>query len=79
MLDAMSTRRRSADSSHQRFALALLATCGAMAATLVISAVHASLDRDFGRDWARSLTVKNPEPLGEAAIRRYLKQRENAP
>lgn len=57
----------------------LLATSGALAATLVIAAVHASLDRDFGRDWAQSLTVKNPEPLGEVAIERYLNERENAP
>lgn len=57
----------------------LLATGGALAATLVIAAVHSSFDRDFGRDWAQSLTVKNPDPLGEAAIGRYLNERENAP
>ena len=57
----------------------LLATGGALVATVVIAVVHASLDRDFGREWAQSLTVKNSEPLGEVAIGRYLNERENAP
>jgi len=50
----------------------LLATVGALLATLVIAAVHVSLDRDFSREWVESLTVKHPEPLGEVAIDRYL-------
>lgn len=51
----------------------LAATLGALLATLVIAVVHASVDRDFSREWVESLSVKHPEPLGEVAIERYLR------
>jgi putative membrane protein len=50
----------------------LAATLGALLATLVVAAVHVSVDRDFGREWVDSLTVKHREPLGEVAIDHYL-------
>lgn len=54
----------------------LLATAGAVVATAAIAAIHVSVDRDFHREWTRSLKVKHPEPLGEVAIERYLQERE---
>jgi putative membrane protein len=47
----------------------LLAAVGAVVALAVIAVVHRSLDRDFQREWAESLRVKEP-PLGEEALRR---------
>ncbi len=48
----------------------LLATIGAIIALLVAAAVHRAYDRDFQREWAESLRVKDPRPLGEEALRR---------
>jgi len=48
----------------------LLATCGAVLTMLVTALIHRSLDRDFQREWAESLAVKHPEPLGEVLIDR---------
>jgi putative membrane protein len=48
----------------------LLATCGAALALAITALVHRSLDRDFQREWAASLAVKHPEPLGEVALER---------
>jgi putative membrane protein len=48
----------------------LLATLGATIALSVTAAIHRSLDRDFQREWAESLRVKDPRPLGEEAVRR---------
>ena len=48
----------------------LLATCGAALTMLVTALIHRSLDRDFQREWAESLAVKHPEPLGEVLIDR---------
>jgi putative membrane protein len=50
----------------------LAATVGALLATLIVAAVHMSVDRDFSREWVESLSVKHREPLGEVAIERYL-------
>lgn len=57
----------------------LLATLGALIASLVIAGVQGSLDRDFSREWVESLTVKHPEPMGEVAIERMLEERERDP
>jgi len=54
----------------------LLATLGALLASLVIAGIHAMLDRDFAREWVQSLTVKHPEPMGEVAIDHLLEQRD---
>jgi putative membrane protein len=48
----------------------LLATTGAALALLAAALVHRHYDRDFQREWAESLRVKHPEPLGEAALER---------
>jgi putative membrane protein len=53
----------------------LLATLGAVFASCAIAAVHASLDRDFTREWVESLRVKHPEPMGEVAIEHLLERR----
>jgi len=54
----------------------LLATLGALFASVVIAIVHSTVDRDFAREWAESLTVKRPEPLGEVAIEQMIKERD---
>ena len=56
----------------------LLAAAGSTLATVLIAGVNSMLDRDFAREWAESLTVKRPEPLGEVELARLLaeKQRE---
>ena len=51
----------------------LLATLGAALALTITALVHRSLDRDFHREWAASLRVKHPEPLGEVAVQRLRK------
>jgi putative membrane protein len=48
----------------------LLAACGAALALAITAAIHRRLDRDFQREWAASLKVKHPEPLGEFAAAR---------
>ncbi|HWN93540.1 MAG TPA: DUF2238 domain-containing protein [Methylomirabilota bacterium] len=53
--------------AHKDMALASL---GALLAMSITAAINYRLQRDFGREWARSLRVKNHEPLGEDAILR---------
>ena len=53
-----------------------LATCGTIAATLVVAIVHWSLDRDFAAEWTESLRLKRPEPLGETAISALLRRKD---
>ncbi|NNE93270.1 MAG: DUF2238 domain-containing protein [Verrucomicrobiales bacterium] len=50
----------------------LLATIGAVLSMAVALIINLWLQRDFGREWATSLKVKHPEPLGEEAIRKML-------
>jgi putative membrane protein len=52
-----------------------LATLGAVLAMLITAAINARLQRDFAREWAESLRVKRPDPLGEDAIARELRER----
>ena len=47
-----------------------LASTGAVLSLTIAALVHRSLDRDFHREWAASLRVKHPEPLGEVAVER---------
>jgi len=49
-----------------------LAATGSIIATVLIGGVNSMLDRDFAREWADSLRVKRPEPLGEIEIARLL-------
>jgi putative membrane protein len=48
----------------------LLATLGAVIALAIVAMIHRSLDRDFQRDWAESLTVAPSQPLGEVEVER---------
>ncbi len=48
----------------------LLATIGAALALVITALVHRRLDRDFQSEWAKSLRVKQPEPLGEESLER---------
>ncbi len=48
----------------------LLATLGSVLSLTIAALVHRRLDRDFQREWAASLRVKHPEPLGEVAAER---------
>jgi len=50
-----------------------LATLGAALSLMIAALVHRSLDRDFHREWVASLRVKHPEPLGEVAAERLMK------
>lgn len=51
-----------------------LATLGSLIASVGIAALHASLDRDFTREWVESLRIKEPMPLGEVAVERLLQE-----
>lgn len=51
-----------------------LASLGALVAMGIVVAINLSLQRDFAREWAESLTVKQTEPLGEDAIARMLEE-----
>lgn len=57
--------------AHKDMALASL---GALIAMGLVVAINRILQRDFAREWANSLTVKQAEPLGETAIARMLKR-----
>jgi putative membrane protein len=55
--------------AHKDMALASL---GALSAMLLTYAINRTLQRDFASEWAESLRVKMPQPLGEDAIGRML-------
>jgi putative membrane protein len=59
--------------AHKDMALASL---GALIAMGVVVAINRTLQRDFAREWADSLKVKQTKPLGENAIAEMLKRRE---
>lgn len=58
--------------AHKDMALASL---GALIAMIITGLLNLSLQRDFAREWADSLRVKHPEPLGEDELARLLKKR----
>jgi len=51
-----------------------LAASGAVLAMAITAAINARLQRDFAREWAESLRVKQRRPLGEDEIRRLLRE-----
>lgn len=51
--------------AHKDMALASLGAVIAMAITMI---VNMGSQRDFSREWADSLRIKSPEPLGESAF-----------
>lgn len=53
-----------------------LATLGALIAMLITAALNLYLQRDFAREWAESLKVKEPRPFGEDEIARLWKERK---
>jgi len=55
-----------------------LAAAGALAAMLATAAINLRLQRDFAREWADSLRVKDARPYGEDAIARMLAERARA-
>ena len=61
--------------AHKDMALASL---GALIAMLLTSAINRRLQRDFAREWAESLRVKIPQPLGEEEISRMLNEERAA-
>lgn len=60
--------------AHKDMALASL---GALIAMLVTLAVNHGLGRDVAAEFAESLRVKHPEPLGEETLARELARRES--
>ncbi len=50
-----------------------LATIGACLAMLLTAGLNWRWQRDFAREWAESLRVKDPRPLGEDALRRRVR------
>ncbi len=56
--------------AHKDMALAGL---GAVIAMTVTALVNSRIQRDFAREWIESLRVKAPEPLGEEAVARMLR------
>jgi putative membrane protein len=58
--------------AHKDMALASL---GAFTAMLLTFTINRSLQRDFAREWAESLRVKQQQPLGEDEIARMLDDR----
>ncbi len=50
----------------------LLASIGALLAMLVTLGLNMYLQKDFAREWSRSLAIKHPQPLGEDEIARML-------
>ncbi len=47
-----------------------LASLGALTTISLTALLNSYLQRDFAREWADSLRVKNPKPLGEDEIAR---------
>lgn len=52
-----------------------LATCGAIIAMLITALLNVYLQRDFAREWAESLRIKEKSPLGEVAIKELLEKK----
>ncbi|MBX3027416.1 DUF2238 domain-containing protein [bacterium] len=50
-----------------------LATAGAVIAMLITAAINRYTQRDFAREWAESLRVKQRRPLGEESLARRLR------
>jgi len=59
--------------AHKDMALATLGACVAM---LVTAALNWRYQRDFAREWADSLRVKQHRPLGEDELRRLMREDE---
>jgi putative membrane protein len=51
-----------------------LASVGATTTMLIAAAINWHTQRDFAREWAESLRVKRPDPLGEDELASRLRQ-----
>lgn len=60
---------------HRDMALASLGALFSMAVTM---GINMSLQRDFALEWQNSLQVKDPRPLGEEAIARMLRSKNDS-
>jgi len=54
-----------------------LASLGALTAMLITYGLNRVLQRDFAAEWAESLQVKEPRPLGEDEIARMLREKRS--
>ena len=61
--------------AHKDMALASL---GALIAMLITLGLNMYLQKDFAREWSRSLEVKHPEPLGEDEMARMLDEKNSS-
>jgi putative membrane protein len=55
-----------------------LASLGALISMGVTAAINIYLQRDFAREWAKSLRIHGRAPLGEVAIKKMLHQKGSA-
>lgn len=55
----------------------LLASLGALIAMGLTMGLNMWLQKDFAREWSRSLDIKHPEPMGEDEIARLLEGKES--
>jgi len=55
----------------------LLASIGALIAMLLTLAINRYIQRDFAHEWAHSLKIKHPQPLGEDEIIRLRKEKRS--
>ena len=56
-----------------------LASCGALIAMSITACVNYNRQRDFAAEWADSLRVKHPHPLGENALRWWRRWEKRLP
>jgi putative membrane protein len=61
--------------AHKDMALASL---GALISMGVTAGINIYLQRDFAREWAKSLRIRGRAPLGEVAIKKMLHQKGSA-
>lgn len=54
-----------------------LASCGALISMLLTLALNLYLQKDFAREWGRSLTIKHKRPLGEDEMVRLWQKKDN--
>lgn len=56
----------------------LAATLGALCAMLITAGLNFWLERDHAREWAESLTVRDPRPYGEDEIMRLWQEKQKS-
>ena len=56
-----------------------LAILGALIAMTITALLNYRYQRDFAQEWADSLTVKHPKPLGEERFRDLMREETSEP